>query len=341
MNLFSQFAAVRALHDLERIDGQSPQTLAALVRGYANLGQLTAFAWNAAPKVFKARALIYAERLVNANEHDSWSLNHRGYARALAGLHAAALADFQAGEDARRKEDAKLVAWVPLVKAYCSYERKSVLDVAKRDGFDELGALLSFLVVENSGCQALTIGAGRESLQTVPECYSICDAICRDRGVSIQHLVTVHGPAVLQATLAKRLAALPNLPATLRTEFESAARNPQDATRGDPAFAGGPTRVALVDALIAAGAVGDDDGEPSWQVIGRLLDDLTLVHAYRRLAFFQGGLGFPLAAYKPQFDAAQAGRETSVRQDSRLHGARRPPRRAADRQAAGGNSGRR
>ena len=100
MNLFSQFAAVRALHDLERIDGQSPQTLAALVRGYANLGQLTAFAWNAAPKVFKARALIYAERLVNANEHDSWSLNHRGYARALAGLHAAALADFQAGEDA-------------------------------------------------------------------------------------------------------------------------------------------------------------------------------------------------------------------------------------------------
>ncbi len=305
MNVFSQFAAVRALHNLQRSDGQSPQTLAVLVRGYANLGQLTAFAWNAAPKVFKARALIYAERLVNADKQSAWSLNHRGYACALAGLHAAALADFNAGEDARRKEEATLIAWVPLVKAYCLYERQAVLDAAKSEGLGELGALLSFLVVENSGCQALTISAGRDSLQAVPECYSICDAICRDPGVSIQHVVTVHGPAMLQATLAKRLAALPNLPATLRTEFAQEAREPQGAGLGDAAFSGGPQRVALIDALVAAGAVGEDDGEPSWQVIGRLVDDLTLVHAYRRLAFFQGGLGFPPAAYKAQLDVAR------------------------------------
>ena len=55
MNHFSQFAAVRHLHALHRSEGQSADTLAALVRAYANLGPLTNFHWNATHKVFKAR----------------------------------------------------------------------------------------------------------------------------------------------------------------------------------------------------------------------------------------------------------------------------------------------
>jgi hypothetical protein len=58
MNIFSQFAALRELHSLQRRDGQSAQTLSALVRGYANLGQMTSFHWNAAHKAFKARSLL-------------------------------------------------------------------------------------------------------------------------------------------------------------------------------------------------------------------------------------------------------------------------------------------
>ena len=46
MDFISQFSAVRQLHELIRGDGQSPERLGALVRGYANLGLLTEFHWH-------------------------------------------------------------------------------------------------------------------------------------------------------------------------------------------------------------------------------------------------------------------------------------------------------
>ena len=45
MNFISQFSAVRQLHELIRTDGESPERLGGLVRGYANLGLLTEFHW--------------------------------------------------------------------------------------------------------------------------------------------------------------------------------------------------------------------------------------------------------------------------------------------------------
>ncbi len=58
------FAAVRNLHEAMRTSGESPFRVAGLVRGYALLGLLTEHHWHPAHKVFKARALLYAQRLV-------------------------------------------------------------------------------------------------------------------------------------------------------------------------------------------------------------------------------------------------------------------------------------
>ena len=61
-------AAVRDLHAAIRSDGESPARLGALARGYAQLGVLSEFQWHPAHKAFKARALLYAERLLARTE---------------------------------------------------------------------------------------------------------------------------------------------------------------------------------------------------------------------------------------------------------------------------------
>ena len=63
LGLVENFAAVRDLHAAIRADGESPERLGALARAYVQLGVLTEFHWHPAHKVFKARALLYAERL--------------------------------------------------------------------------------------------------------------------------------------------------------------------------------------------------------------------------------------------------------------------------------------
>jgi hypothetical protein len=111
MNLFSQYSALRQLHALERKEGESPQTLAALARGYANLGQLTNLLWNASHKAYKARSLLYAQRLVKRDKGSAWSLQHRAYSEALVGLHAAALEDLKSAREQAGAKDQTAPSW--------------------------------------------------------------------------------------------------------------------------------------------------------------------------------------------------------------------------------------
>ena len=72
LSMVETFAAVRRLHEAIRADGESPARLAALARAYAQLGMLTEFLWSPAHRVFKARALLYAERLKQRASAPGW-----------------------------------------------------------------------------------------------------------------------------------------------------------------------------------------------------------------------------------------------------------------------------
>ena len=76
MDFVSQFSAVRELHELIRVGGQSPERLGALARGYANLGLLTEFHWHPAHKAFTARSLVYAQRMVSSDKQAWRALWH-------------------------------------------------------------------------------------------------------------------------------------------------------------------------------------------------------------------------------------------------------------------------
>jgi tetratricopeptide (TPR) repeat protein len=306
MNFLSQYSALRQLHALQRSDGESVQTLAALVRGYSNLAQLTSFHWNASHKAFKARSLLYAQRLVRLDKNSAWSLRHRAYAEALTGLHAAALEDLRAARESAGSTDQPMTAapvWEKLVDAVCRYDGKTAAGNSDADT-RELAALVSMMIVENSQIMPQLLTAGRHTLEVVPECYWACDAMARTSGVSNQHVVTVIGPETLERTLAVRLREIPGLPDAVLGVLD----NPPGLgiVGGDPAWAGGSQRIALIQALISSAAAGKDSNEPSWETLGRLLEDVTFVHVYRRIAFFVSGLALPPASYQEELQAALA-----------------------------------
>ena len=77
MTFTSQFQALRELHEAIHCGGESPALLGGLVRGYANLGVLTEYLWHPEHKAFKARAWLYAERMVARDEHSALALASR------------------------------------------------------------------------------------------------------------------------------------------------------------------------------------------------------------------------------------------------------------------------
>ena len=99
-NEIAVLGALRRIHAEIRAKGESPELLGGLVVGYANLGSLTASYLSPAQKVFSARALLYAERMVHESKESDWALWHRAYARALVGLHNAGRSDVKAAQGA-------------------------------------------------------------------------------------------------------------------------------------------------------------------------------------------------------------------------------------------------
>src|SRR5262249_23514598 len=126
-NFISQFAALRRLHAALRNDRESSELTAALARQYADLGAETAFLWSPAHKGFEARALLYAERLVQRKSAGPLALWNRAYVRALVGRHQAALDDLaRAAEAAGAGTPGKKPDWVPLIRAHCEFDRSAL-----------------------------------------------------------------------------------------------------------------------------------------------------------------------------------------------------------------------
>src|SRR6185312_3700786 len=93
LGFIEHFAVVRDLHDAIRGDGESPERLGALARAYAQLGILSEFHGHPAHKVYKARALLYAQRLLTRDPGSAWALRNRAFVRSIIGLHQEALDD--------------------------------------------------------------------------------------------------------------------------------------------------------------------------------------------------------------------------------------------------------
>jgi tetratricopeptide (TPR) repeat protein len=243
MNVLPQFDAVRRAHTRIRAEGETPEALSVLVRGYANLGQLLRFLWSPQHKAFEARSLLYGQRMAARYPDDPRSLYSRGYARAMVGLHAGALKDMEAADKlveeggkpkpqpkpaapaprrrgrapAAAEEEAPAPApaavaeqvtppWAHLIRSLCHYETQKLSEAAVAGGeAGPLASYLTFLTVETSGCQGAEVGAAQAALRQNPNCLRLIDAMAHRTGPGPLNELTVQGPAVLRQSLVEWL----------------------------------------------------------------------------------------------------------------------------------------
>jgi thiol-disulfide isomerase/thioredoxin len=293
LNFVSQFAAAKDAHELMREHGESQALVGALVRAYSNLGSLTQFHWSPAHKVFRARALLYAERMVAAQPESGWAYWHRAYARALVGFHAGALSDVTRARelDAKDPQPASTKPatpfWTELLAPYCQYDFDKLKSLsADSRAPDSLGTFLTFQAAESAYHNRLALDLSRTLVKSDPDCFIVWDTVVRIGELGHNHWATGAALSTLHATLPKRFATLRDLPEAVAPLVQQLT--PDSAQHIQP---------KLLDALIDPTRSGRDASELSWSVLGRLIDDVTFVQILRRTQFLFSSLGVPSSDY--------------------------------------------
>jgi tetratricopeptide (TPR) repeat protein len=270
MEELSQFAVLRETYTAIRTDGESLQRLGALVRAYANLGQLTRYHWSEEYAALAARSLLYAQRMVENNPNSAVALWHRAYARAMAGLQQGAMDDLTA---AGQLQPPNPPTWVRLLEPYCKYQTGTLVKLATSDQkISSLGMFLAFLTVEHSGSQAAIMDVAQAALTMNPRCLRIVDTMCDHSGPGMLNELSETGPRIFSQTLGSALQKLPSFPKRLSDQIEG-FRRPE----GNPAG-----RETICQELIEIGAPDRDATEPSWSALGRLIQETTFAHVERK-----------------------------------------------------------
>ena len=234
MTFTSQFQAIRLLHNAIKLNGESDELLGALVRGYANLGWLTEHHWLSDPDVFKARSILYAQRMLAEGKHPLWAKWHRAYALAALGLHAQALSDLESCEEILGSEssdnstktslESRRPTWVKLIEAHCLFKLDDLDPNKAEKPHQQLAELLRLISLELSNGKDNRIHHVQtimDATQSMPECYRAINSLCNHSGVGIGHISTVMGLKTLDQNICLRLAAMPELADNVRKIVDS------------------------------------------------------------------------------------------------------------------------
>jgi tetratricopeptide (TPR) repeat protein len=290
------FAAIRALHEAIRTQGETSTLLIALARAYTNLGSLAETQWTADYLAFQARGLLYARRAV-VRDHDAPpSLRGQAYVEALAGLPRQALDDLDGADKADGGKARP--PWAEAIRAF-SHSDASALDKLVADRPDDpLPRYLRFLVRRNSSgiftragsykagqgtfadkfCRHEIIASGRALLEKVPDCFRVHDGMASTEGVANLHASTGLPLEVYPKAVPKRVGAIPGLPKSAAAQI-------------------GKDEVELRKQLVAAAA--EDTSDLTWGVLARQLREIRFLIVCRRLHF----LAYSLATDYTDFAA--------------------------------------
>jgi tetratricopeptide (TPR) repeat protein len=299
----SQFAAIRAGHTALRA-GSSKAALGVLVRGYANLAQLTRAEWSPATDVYAARSLLYAQRMVATDPKDAFARWHRAYALAMFGEHRQALQEVGEARKLGKQPDAPPApAWGELLELLCRYQTGKLIKAAgENKAVAPLSLFMAFLTAENCGSDTYSIEIAGKALEANPKCARIIEAICEKSGVAYLHKWTEMGPAVHEAALANEMGELGMLPKNVEgTVAQLRQSGPQ------------PVVAAVVGAELVKS---QEEAEPSWAAVGRTLQEIDFYQVRRRAEFMAQWWGVdtsefvrqatPLVAEHPYFPLIKA-----------------------------------
>ncbi|MBA4030878.1 MAG: hypothetical protein C0478_08305 [Planctomyces sp.] len=287
------FIGLSRLHELIESEGESFDRLAALARGYADLGKGIETGIVTKHKLYKARALLYAQRLVRLHP-DRPAHWHRAYVRAFCGLRNEALQDIQraksqastpSADEKVPRSDGEPPTWAPVIEAYCRHDTALLDTLSKKRPTQRLASFCHLLTLF-SCMDSLRIQESLErSLKHSPQSFrSIEDALSiAGYGVS-RRMASLH-IASFHESIDKYLSSIPDAPAAL-DEVIRAGRNVMSI--GEE-FA---WRRQLVDELRRSG--GKTDALPLC-ALGDIVDQQTVTLAWRLLSEQAIFLGAPTA----------------------------------------------
>jgi len=267
----SQFRVLRETHDAIRKDGESEARLGVLVRGYANLGQLTRFHWSIEHQVYMARSLLYAARMINANPKSPVPLWHRAYAMALAGFQEQAFKDLDSV--ALLADKTKPPSWVELLTPFCHYNLGKLTDIAAANPAQApLAMYLAFLTIETSGCNVAMLTTSRLALGKNPQCLRLIDAMCANTGPGLLNALAELGPQVFGATLVEKLEKMPGMPQAVSQQIGAIRAGGVETAALD----------AVCQSLIDQGTPANDSTELSWVALGREIQETSFALIRRK-----------------------------------------------------------
>lgn len=217
-NFISQYTVIQDMHAAIRTEGESPERLAVLTRAYANLGHLTEIHWSPAHKVFKARSLLYAERLKARTDNSTWALAHRAYARTFTGLHLSALADIETIKSAKKtnaENQRPLPNWINLIDAYCSYKPKVLEQAVGQEDLKSMAVYLRSLQIDPISNEKELVSRTEQLLKLEPACCRALDQLCETQSLGTLRNITEIRQNQIWEPMYERLQA-GNLPDTVK-----------------------------------------------------------------------------------------------------------------------------
>lgn len=211
------FELLRTTHAYHSFSGGTPMTYDVLVRGYANLGQLSSRTWNAAYKVYQARALLYAQRFVRTNPDDAQARFLRAYAFGMCGLHAHALDDLAA---AREMAPGAEPQWGGMLDDLLHFRTAPLLAVANSDDPHSYTAwVMTLMTMDKTPFRSRPFSAHSELQHKPMVDLRTLFQLNEMGGVSTMHKTTTEGFEQMTCLVGTQLAQHSLLPDSVRNKI--------------------------------------------------------------------------------------------------------------------------
>jgi len=274
---------LQRLHDAIKTNGESSERLAALARGYAHIGVETESLWSPAHKVFKARALLYAERLARQTKESPFSLWNRAYVRALVGRHQAALDDLAlAAREPTDKASAtggKKPDWVKVIKAFCEFDSATLAKADQNARLRPLARYLKMFAEEFEYSFLLRTQSVAELRDVTPDCFRALELLAANSPLTADRNIREEAIRLFPTSLYRRTADMPGLADAAKSLCKTAlADASHDNGNMDTEIR---NRQQLIGLLEQSAGNPSRRTEPSWAALAALIRETGFLHAWR------------------------------------------------------------
>jgi tetratricopeptide (TPR) repeat protein len=287
----SQLAAIRSVHESMRDAGESPERLTALSGAYAIFGELTDHLLHPMPAAARARALLYAERLVQRSPDSIMGRAGRARVRALVGLHAAALSDIDHlriiqtdKENPKPDLSVGVTNWLSTIETAARGDIAALEQQTAQEGVSvsaPLAALLQLQHASATGNRQVIISAAQRMLALEPS-----------QGLAFDRLITTAAvgkerkrlSSILISTsqaMAQHSGRLAGLPDSLQKAMEKVPDSIEECALWRDFL---DEEFRTFDEQVADGAV-DDPSEPALRTVSALLRETGFLQAVRSIEF--------------------------------------------------------